>query len=55
MGRSTGARQLVLKSNYYPRADLDRLSRLAAVTARTEASLLREGLEDLFGKYRHEP
>lgn len=47
--------KMVLKSNYYSRADLARLARLAAVTARTEASLLREGLEDLFGKYRHEP
>ena len=46
--------KMVLKSNYYPRSDLDRLSRLAGVAGRTEASLLREGLDDLFGKYRHD-
>lgn len=44
--------KMVLKSNYYPRADLDRLSRVAARTSRTEASLLREALDDLFAKYR---
>lgn len=43
--------KMVLKSNYYPRADLDRLSRLAGATDRTEASLLREALQDLFDKY----
>lgn len=44
--------KMVLKSNYYPRADLDRLARLSAATARTEASLLREALSDLFQKHR---
>jgi diguanylate cyclase len=44
--------KMVLKSNYYPREGLDRLARVAASTSRTEASLLREALDDLFGKYR---
>jgi diguanylate cyclase len=44
--------KMVLKSNYYPRESLDRLSRVAASTTRTEASLLREALDDLFTKYR---
>ena len=46
--------KMVLKSNYYPRADLDRLGRLAGAMGRTEASLLREALEDLFEKHRDE-
>jgi diguanylate cyclase (GGDEF)-like protein len=46
--------KMVLKSNYYPRADLDRLARLSAATDRTEASLLREALDDLFEKHRGE-
>ena len=44
--------KMVLKSNYYPRADLDRLARLSAASGRTEASLLREALNDLFTKHR---
>jgi diguanylate cyclase len=44
--------KMVLKSNYYPRADLDRLARLAGATRRTEASLLREALDDLLQKHR---
>ena len=44
--------KMVLKSNYYSRAELDRLARLAGATERTEASLLREALNDLLGKYR---
>jgi diguanylate cyclase (GGDEF)-like protein len=44
--------KMVLKSNYYPRADLDRLARVSAATERTEASLLREALDDLFQKHR---
>lgn len=44
--------KMVLKSNYYPRGDLDRLARLAGTAGRTEASLLREALEDLFDKHR---
>jgi diguanylate cyclase len=42
---------MVLKSNYYPRGDLDRLGRLAGAVKRTEASLLREALTDLFAKH----
>lgn len=44
--------KMVLKSNYYTPAALDRLSKLSDHTGRTEASLLREGLDDLFVKYR---
>jgi diguanylate cyclase len=44
--------KMVLKSNYYPRADLERLARLSTATDRTEASLLREALDDLFKKHR---
>lgn len=46
--------KMILKSNYYPRADLDRLARLSAATNRTEASLLREALDLLFGQHRSE-
>lgn len=44
--------KMVLKSNYYSRASLDRLSKLSARLSRTEASLLREALDDLFRKLR---
>ena len=44
--------KMVLKSNYYSRASLDRLSSLAGRLNRTEASLLREALDDLFAKLR---
>lgn len=44
--------KMVLKSNYYSRAALDRLSKLASRQNRTEASLLREALEDLIQKLR---
>ena len=44
--------KMVLKSNYYPRAALDRLSKLAGRLNRTEASLLREALGDLIEKMR---
>jgi diguanylate cyclase (GGDEF)-like protein len=44
--------KMTLKSNYYSRAGLDRLSKLSGATSRTEASLLREALDDLFEKYR---
>jgi diguanylate cyclase len=44
--------KMTLKSNYYSRANLDRLSKLSGATSRTEASLLREALDDLFQKYR---
>lgn len=46
--------KMTLKSNYYSRAGLDRLSKLSGATSRTEASLLREALDDLFEKYRDE-
>jgi diguanylate cyclase (GGDEF)-like protein len=44
--------KMTLKSNYYSRASLDRLAKLSGATSRTEASLLREALDDLFEKYR---
>lgn len=44
--------KMVLKSNYYSRAALDRLAKLAGRLERTEASLLREALDDLFKKLR---
>jgi diguanylate cyclase len=44
--------KMTMKSNYYSRASLDRLAKLAATTSRTEASLLREALDDLFVKHR---
>jgi diguanylate cyclase (GGDEF)-like protein len=44
--------KMTLKSNYYSRAQLDRLTKLAGTSGRTEASLLREALDDLFAKYR---
>jgi len=44
--------KMTLKSNYYSRANLDRLAKLSGATSRTEASLLREALDDLFEKYR---
>ncbi|MBM7783580.1 GGDEF domain-containing protein [Tenggerimyces flavus] len=44
--------KMVLKSNYYSRASLDRLAKLSSARNRTEASLLREGLDDLLTKHR---
>ncbi len=44
--------KMTLKSNYYPKASLEKLAKLSSSLARTEASLLREALDDLFGKYR---
>ncbi len=44
--------KMVMKSNYYSRAALDRLSKLAGRSNRTEASLLREALDDLIQKLR---
>lgn len=44
--------KMVLKSNYYSRANLERLAKLSAATNRTEASLLRESLDDLIEKLR---
>ncbi len=46
--------RMTLKSNYYSKAALDRLSKLSAATGRTEASLLREALDDLFVRYGDE-
>jgi diguanylate cyclase (GGDEF)-like protein len=43
--------KMVLKSNYYPRAQLSRLARLSQATRRSEASFLREGLGELLEKY----
>ncbi len=43
--------RMTLKSNYYARAALERLSKLSAATGRTEASLLREALDGLFVRY----
>lgn len=44
--------KMVLKSNYYSRANLERLAKLSAATGRTEAAVLREALDDIFDKYR---
>jgi diguanylate cyclase (GGDEF)-like protein len=44
--------KMVLKSSYYSRGALDRLSKLAGRLNRTEASLLREALDDLIQKLR---
>jgi diguanylate cyclase (GGDEF)-like protein len=46
--------KMTLKSNYYSRANLERLAKLSSSTDRTEASLLREALDDLLYKYRDE-
>lgn len=44
--------RMTMKSNYYSRAMLDRLSKLSSATSRTDASLLREALDDLLVKHR---
>ena len=46
--------KMTMKSNYYTRATLDRLAKLSNATGRTEASLLREALDELLVKYRDE-
>ena len=46
--------KMTLKSNYYPKAQLERLAKLSVATGRTEASLLREALDDLLVKYGSE-
>ncbi|GGO35004.1 GGDEF domain-containing protein [Deinococcus humi] len=46
--------KMVLKSNYYPKSQLERLSKLSGALGRTEASLLREALDDLVERYRAE-
>lgn len=44
--------RMVLKSNYYPKSQLERLSKLSGTLGRTEASLLREALDELIERYR---
>lgn len=44
--------KMVLKSNYYPKAQLARLALLSERMGKTEAALLREALGDLLDKYR---
>jgi diguanylate cyclase len=46
--------KMTLKSNYYSKASLEKLSKLSAALNKTEASLLREALEDLFVKHSDE-
>jgi predicted signal transduction protein with EAL and GGDEF domain len=46
--------RMVMKSNYYSRAALERLSRASRATDRTEASLLREALDDLLARYNEQ-
>ncbi|MDQ3461375.1 MAG: GGDEF domain-containing protein [Deinococcota bacterium] len=46
--------KMTLKSNYYPKAGLERLAKLSNALNRTEASLLREALDSLLGKYSEE-
>jgi len=43
--------KMVMKSNYYSRATLDRLAALSRATNRTEASLLREAADKLLAAY----
>ena len=44
--------KMILKSNYYPRGQLERLAALSDRLERTEASLLREALGELLAKHR---
>jgi len=44
--------KMVLKSNYYSKASLERVAKLSSATDRTEAGLLREALDDLLYKHR---
>lgn len=46
--------KMVMKSNYYSRATLDRLAALSRATNRTEASLLREAADKLLANYANE-
>lgn len=46
--------KMVLKSNYYPRAQLDRLQQLARREGRSEAEILREALREYVRRARHE-
>lgn len=45
------AESMALKSSYFTKTQLDRLSELSKLNDRTEAFLLREALDDLFKKY----
>ncbi|WP_010249872.1 diguanylate cyclase [Acetivibrio cellulolyticus] len=45
------AESMVLKSSYFTKTQVDRLSELSKETEKTEAFLLREALDDLFKKY----
>src|SRR5580692_10278121 len=42
--------RMILKSSYYPRPSLHRLTKLARRTGRPEASLLREALDDYLAR-----
>ena len=44
--------KMTLKSNYYPKSQLERLAKLSESLGRTEAALLREALADVIEKYR---
>lgn len=44
--------KMVLKSNYYPKSQLERLAKLSGALGRTEASLLREALDTLIEQNR---
>lgn len=46
--------KMTLKSNYYSKAGLEKLSKLSNALDRTEASLLREAMDNLFIKYARE-
>jgi diguanylate cyclase len=46
--------KMTLKSNYYSKSSLEKLSKLSSALNKTEASLLREALEDLFIKHSDE-
>lgn len=46
--------KMVMKSNYYSRATLDRLAALSRATNRTEASLLREAADKLLAEHAKE-
>jgi len=46
-----GKQKMSLKSSYYPKSQLEKLSRLAKRLKKTESALLREALIDLLRKY----
>ncbi len=43
--------RMILKSNYYSKTQLEKLSELAKKSQKTEAFLLREALDDVLAKY----